>query len=63
MYCRFCGKQIADDDAFCQYCGKPTAQEDGLAKLVAEARTGSQDAISALYEKTYSSQYKSTAGT
>ena len=50
MYCRFCGKQIADDDAFCQYCGKPTAQEDGLAKLVAEARTGSQDAISVLYE-------------
>ena len=57
MYCRFCGKQIADDNAFCQYCGKPTAQEDGLAKLVAEARTGSQDAISALYEKTYSKVY------
>lgn len=21
MYCKHCGKQIADDSAFCQYCG------------------------------------------
>ena len=21
MYCRYCGKEIADDSAFCQYCG------------------------------------------
>ena len=22
MYCKFCGKEIADDSLFCQYCGK-----------------------------------------
>ncbi|MFW5573382.1 MAG: zinc-ribbon domain-containing protein [Prevotella sp.] len=21
MYCKHCGKQIADDSTFCQYCG------------------------------------------
>ena len=26
MYCVFCGKQIADDDAFCPYCGMPASQ-------------------------------------
>ena len=57
MYCAFCGKQIADDASFCSYCGKPTGQGDVLAKLVAAARTGDQDAISALYEKTYSKVY------
>ena len=23
MYCKFCGKQIADESRFCPYCGKP----------------------------------------
>jgi len=22
MYCKYCGKQIADDSTFCQYCGR-----------------------------------------
>ena len=22
MYCRYCGKQIADDSKYCNYCGK-----------------------------------------
>ncbi len=57
MYCTFCGKQIADEDTFCRYCGKPAAQSDTLTELVAAARTGSQDAVSALYEKTYSQVY------
>ena len=57
MYCIFCGKQIADDDAFCKYCGKPTPQGDTLAELVSAARIGDQDAISVLYEKTYSKVY------
>lgn len=57
MYCTSCGKQIADNAAFCPYCGKPTPQGDTLAKLVAAARIGDQDAISALYEKTYSKVY------
>lgn len=23
MYCKYCGKEIAEDSAFCRYCGKP----------------------------------------
>ncbi len=57
MYCTFCGEQIADNAAFCPYCGKPAPQGDSLAELVAAARIGNQDAISALYEKTYSRVY------
>lgn len=57
MYCTSCGTQIADDDAFCPNCGKPVQQGDKLAGLVPAARMGSQDAISALYEKTYSKVY------
>jgi len=58
MYCTSCGTQIPDDDAFCPNC-KKSAQQDGgeLTELVAAARIGSQDAISALYEKTYSKVY------
>ncbi len=57
MYCTSCGTQIADDAAFCSNCGKPIQQGDILAGLVAAARIGSQDAISALYEKTYNQVY------
>ncbi len=57
MYCTSCGKKIPDDALFCRYCGKPTPQGDELAALVAAARIGTQDAISALYEKTYSKVY------
>lgn len=57
MYCTSCGKQIADDAAFCPYCETPVPQSDTLAELVAAARIGDQDAIGALYEKTYSKVY------
>lgn len=57
MYCTFCGKEIGDTALFCQYCGKPTSQGDTLAELVAAARMGDKDAVSALYEKTYSKVY------
>lgn len=57
MYCTFCGKQIGDGALFCQYCGKPTPQGSELAELVVAARIGDKDAISALYEKTYSRVY------
>lgn len=30
MYCKNCGKEIADDAIFCQYCG--SAQTDELEK-------------------------------
>ena len=57
MYCAACGRQIADEAALCPYCGASVLQSDVLAELVAAARTGDQDAISALYEKTYSKVY------
>lgn len=57
MYCTSCGAQIKDDDTFCPNCGKPARQDDNLAELVAAARIGDQDAVSALYEKTYSKVY------
>lgn len=55
MYCAFCGKPIETDDAFCRHCGKPVPQDGRFIELVAAARAGSQEAIGALYEKTYSS--------
>ena len=27
MYCKHCGKQIADDSSFCQYCGEKVIEE------------------------------------
>ena len=27
MFCRKCGRMIADDAAFCSYCGTPVAAE------------------------------------
>ena len=57
MYCTTCGKQIADDAVLCPYCGMSARQGDTLAELVAAARSGDQDAISALYEKSYSNVY------
>ena len=57
MYCAFCGKPIETDDAFCRHCGKPVPQDGRFTELVAAARAGSQEAIGALYEKTYSKVY------
>ncbi|MGN0106405.1 MAG: sigma-70 family RNA polymerase sigma factor, partial [Hominilimicola sp.] len=55
MYCRYCGKSLSDNNAFCTHCGKPTGiQQDDLAYWVALAREGNQQAVSTLYEKTYS---------
>ena len=30
MYCKHCGKQIADDSSFCQYCGEMVIDESLL---------------------------------
>ena len=32
MYCKYCGKEIADDSTFCKYCGK--AQDNTQKGLV-----------------------------
>ncbi len=45
---------MPDTAAFCPHCGKPTG---ALAALVDAAREGSQAAVSALYEQTYSKVY------
>lgn len=37
MYCKYCGKQIADDSAFCQYCGENQTKEVPI-KIVAPKR-------------------------
>lgn len=33
MYCKNCGKEIADDSKFCQHCGAQTAESNGKRKL------------------------------
>ena len=57
MYCTSCGKQITNDSLFCEHCGKQVPQSDVYDGLVAAARMGSQEAVSTLYEKTYSKVY------
>lgn len=54
MKCDRCGRPIPTGNEACPFCasgGKPG--EDGLFGLVALAREGNQQALSALYEKTY----------
>ncbi len=49
MYCKHCGKQIADDSTFCQYCGgKQTAQMciDTTAKVEVRGNINAQIAPS-----------------
>ena len=57
MNCTFCGKQITDDAVCCPHCGTPTPKGDELAGLVAAARNGNQNAISALYDRTFDKVY------
>lgn len=57
MYCSNCGKQLADNSKCCPSCGKATGIQqtaDELAELVTRARAGDQNAVAALYKKTYS---------
>ena len=51
MKCDRCGRPIPTGNEACPSGGKPG--EDGLFGLVALAREGNQQALSALYEKTY----------
>lgn len=56
MYCSYCGKQIRAGSKFCLSCGKETLMqqsENELSEFVKRAKTGDQDAIASLYEKTY----------
>ena len=54
MNCDRCGRPIPTGSEACPFCASGGEQAgDGLAGLVALAREGNQDALSALYEKTY----------
>ena len=54
MNCNRCGKPIPKGSEVCSFCAAAgETQGDALAGLVALAREGNQDALSALYENTY----------
>lgn len=54
MNCDRCGRPIPEGNKACPFCASGGEQAgDGLAGLVALAREGDQDALAALYEKTY----------
>lgn len=54
MNCNQCGRPIPKDTEACPFCASGDGLTgDGLASLVALAREGNQDALAALYEKTY----------
>ncbi len=54
MNCDRCEKPIPKGSETCPFCAAGREKEsDGLASLVTLAREGNQDALSALYEKTY----------
>ena len=56
MSCSYCGKQIRTGSKFCLSCGKETLMqqsENKLSEFVKKAKTGDQDAIASIYEKTY----------
>lgn len=38
MYCRYCGKSIADDSDFCTYCGKPLSNDTNSKNNLIKAR-------------------------
>ena len=54
MNCDRCGRPIPEGNKACPFCASGGEQAgDGLAGLVALAREGNQNALAALYEKTY----------
>ena len=61
MTCRHCGKEIERDAAFCPYCGKAVgsagAAQDDWSALTARAKAGEEQALTLLYERTYSQVY------
>ena len=38
MYCKHCGKEIADDSKFCQYCGGSQTTENASPNDVSEQK-------------------------
>ena len=45
MYCKYCGKQIADDSRFCQHCGEKI--EVVLESSKNDSETDSNDSVKA----------------
>lgn len=62
MYCMHCGKILAENAEFCSHCGKKvvvkaSGNSASTKNLTAKARSGDTEAISRLYEQTYSKVY------
>ena len=59
--CGHCGAQLYSGASFCPHCGNRLMMQDtpadGLDELVKMARAGNKDAMSDLYEQTYSKVY------
>jgi uncharacterized membrane protein YvbJ len=34
MYCKYCGKEIANDSVFCQFCGKNLLESISVNKEI-----------------------------
>ena len=44
MFCRYCGKSIAEDSDFCTYCGKHISDETNSANTLLEENHGNNKA-------------------
>ncbi len=55
MICQTCGSYIKDDSKFCSHCGAPADVSfvNEMGELIAKAKQKDADAISELYQKTY----------
>lgn len=57
MHCGNCGRPMEDHFRFCPFCGGPVVGQEGQelwSGLVSRARQGDQEALAALYQKSYS---------
>ncbi len=59
MICNYCGKVLTDGASFCSHCGNAVRPETWTesADLISLAKNGDQQAISILYEQTYSTVF------
>ena len=57
MHCGNCGRPMEDHFRFCPFCGGPVVGQEGQevwSGLVSRAKQGDQEALAALYQKSYS---------
>lgn len=49
MYCKHCGKEIADDSKFCNHCGKPQNDRNVSSKVFFDKKTIKELAITIIF--------------